>query len=284
MAREFIEVAAVTDVGNVRQYNEDSIAVDVDNGILALADGMGGHRAGEVASRMATELLVADLAAAAAAMRPDAGPRETMLAVESSINRANKAIFAAGRADSKHGGMGTTLALALFRDGRVTWAHVGDSRVYRVRGARMRLLTRDDSLLRDQVELGVISAEEASQSHNRSLVTRALGIAETVVPHLADDAAVPDDVYVLCSDGLNDLVDGHGHRAHRRRAAGQPAAGGPAPRAGGEGQRRFRQRVGDPGAHPGTRSGGGTPRLVRAARRLVLRPRGLNRIPWRSSC
>ena len=207
MAREFIEVAAVTDVGNVRQYNEDSIAVDVDNGILALADGMGGHRAGEVASRMATELLVADLAAAAAAMRPDAGPRETMLAVESSINRANKAIFAAGRADSKHGGMGTTLALALFRDGRVTWAHVGDSRVYRVRGARMRLLTRDDSLLRDQVELGVISAEEASQSHNRSLVTRALGIAETVVPHLADDAAVPDDVYVLCSDGLNDLVE-----------------------------------------------------------------------------
>ncbi len=76
MAREFIEVAAVTDVGNVRQYNEDSIAVDVENGILALADGMGGHRAGEVASRMATELLVADLAAAAAAMRPDAGPRE----------------------------------------------------------------------------------------------------------------------------------------------------------------------------------------------------------------
>ena len=207
MAREFIEVAAVTDVGNVRQYNEDSIAVDVENGILALADGMGGHRAGEVASRMATELLVADLAAAAAGMRPDAGSRETLLAVESSINRANSAIFAAGRADSKHGGMGTTLALALFRDGRVTWAHVGDSRVYRVRGASMRLLTRDDSLLRDQVELGVISAEEASQSHNRSLVTRALGIAETVVPHLADDAAVPDDVYVLCSDGLNDLVE-----------------------------------------------------------------------------
>jgi len=71
----------------------------------------------------------------------------------------------------------------------------------------MKLLTRDDSLLRDQVELGIISAEEASQSHNRSLVTRALGIAESVVPHLADDAAVPGDIYVLCSDGLNDLVE-----------------------------------------------------------------------------
>ena len=207
MAREFIEVAAVTDVGNVRQYNEDSIAVDVENGILALADGMGGHRAGEVASRMATDLVVAELAPATAGPEPHADPQRTMLAVERSINRANEAIFAAGRADTKYGGMGTTLALAVFRGGRVTWAHVGDSRVYRVRGPRMKLLTRDDSLLRDQVEQGVISAEEASQSHNRSLVTRALGIAETVAPHLADDAAVPGDIYVLCSDGLNDLVE-----------------------------------------------------------------------------
>jgi PPM family protein phosphatase len=207
MAREFIEVAAVTDVGNVRQYNEDSIAVDVENGILALADGMGGHRAGEVASRMATELVVAELAPATAVPGPDAVPHRTMLAVERSINRANEAIFAAGQADAKYGGMGTTLALTVFRGGRVTWAHVGDSRVYRVRGPRLKLLTRDDSLLRDQVERGVISAEEASQSHNRSLVTRALGIGETVVPHLADDAAVPGDIYVLCSDGLNDLVE-----------------------------------------------------------------------------
>jgi PPM family protein phosphatase len=207
MARDFIEVAAVTDVGNVRQYNEDSIAVDAENGILALADGMGGHRAGEVASRMATELVVAELAPAPAGAEPSADPRRTMLAVERSINRANEAILAAGRADAKHGGMGTTLALAVFRGGRVTWAHLGDSRIYRVRGARMRLLTRDDSLLRDQVEQGVISAEEASRSHNRSLVTRALGIGETVVPHLADDAAVPGDIYVLCSDGLNDLVE-----------------------------------------------------------------------------
>jgi protein phosphatase len=207
MAREFIEVAAVTDVGNVRQYNEDSIAVDVENGILALADGMGGHRAGEVASRMATDLVVAELAPVTAGMGPDADPHRTILAVERSINRANEAIFAAGRADTKYGGMGTTLALAVFRGGRVTWAHVGDSRVYRVRGPRMKLLTRDDSLLRDQVEQGVISAEEASQSHNRSLVTRALGIGETVAPHLADDAAVPGDIYVLCSDGLNDLVE-----------------------------------------------------------------------------
>jgi protein phosphatase len=207
MAREFIEVAAVTDVGNVRQYNEDSIAVDAENGILALADGMGGHRAGEVASRMATDLLLAELAVATAETGPDADPQGTMLAVERSINRANLAIYTAGRVDAKQGGMGTTLALAVFRGGRVTWAHVGDSRVYRVRGARMKLLTRDDSLLRDQVELGVISAEEASQSHNRSLVTRALGIAESVVPHLAGDAAVPGDIYVLCSDGLNDLVE-----------------------------------------------------------------------------
>ena len=138
MAREFIEVAAVTDVGNVRQYNEDSIAVDTENGIVALADGMGGHRAGEVASRMATDLLMAELAAATAETGPDADPQGTMLAVERSINRANLAIYTAGRVDAKQGGMGTTLALAVFRGGRVTWAHVGDSRVYRVRGARMQ--------------------------------------------------------------------------------------------------------------------------------------------------
>lgn len=207
MMGDFLEVAALTDVGNVRQYNEDSIAVDASLGLVVLADGMGGHRAGEVASVMATETVIAGLKAAASAF--DAGDRECqpLDVLGKSINRANEAIHDAGRADARYRGMGTTLACAVFHDNRIAFAHVGDSRVYRVRDATLALLTRDDSLLRDQVDLGMISATEARHSHNRSLVTRALGIEARVSPHLAAEPALPGDVYLLCSDGLNDLVE-----------------------------------------------------------------------------
>ena len=207
MMGDFLEVAALTDVGNVRQYNEDSIAVDVDLGLLVLADGMGGHRAGEVASAMAIETIMAGLKAAAPAFDADDHDRQPLHALEKSINRANEVIHDSGRADARHRGMGTTLASAVFHDNHVAFAHVGDSRLYRVRDGALALLTRDDSLLRDQVDLGVISAAEARHSHNRSLVTRALGIEARVRPHLSREASLPGDVYLLCSDGLNDLVD-----------------------------------------------------------------------------
>ena len=207
MAHDFLEVASITDVGNVRQYNEDSIAVDVQHGILALADGMGGHRAGEVASRMATETLIAGLTSATRTFRTQPRQHAPLLAMGQSINRANRLIHEAGQVDSRYRGMGTTMAVAVFHDNRVTLGHVGDSRIYRVRGRRLSLLTRDDSLLRDQVEMGVISPGEASRSHNRSLVTRALGIEDRVAAHLADDTVEPGDVYLLCSDGLNDMVE-----------------------------------------------------------------------------
>lgn len=207
MAGSFLEVASLTDVGNVRQYNEDSVAVDAANGILALADGMGGHRAGEVASRMATDTLVSGLAAATRTFGPRARQHAPLLALSQSINRANRLIHDAGKVDARYRGMGTTMAAAVFHDNKVALAHVGDSRIYRVRDRELALLTRDDSLLRDQVELGVISASEASKSHNRSLVTRALGIEDRVAPHLAADDALPGDVYLLCSDGLNDMVE-----------------------------------------------------------------------------
>jgi serine/threonine protein phosphatase PrpC len=207
MADDFLEVAALTDVGSVRQYNEDSIAVDLVHGVLALADGMGGHRAGEVASRMATETLLAGLATAAGRFDENQRQHAPLLALGQSINRANHSIHEAGRLDTRYRGMGTTLAAAVFHDNRVILAHVGDSRIYRVRDRRLALLTRDDSLLRDQVELGVISAAEARQSHNRSLVTRALGIEARVTAHIVDEVVSPGDIYLLCSDGLNDLVE-----------------------------------------------------------------------------
>jgi len=207
MSNDFLEVALLTDVGSVRQYNEDSIAADAQRGIVVLADGMGGHRAGEVASRMATETLMARLGATVDSFHANGRQHAPLLALGESINRADHSIHEAGRLDVRYRGMGTTLAVAFFHDNRVTLGHVGDSRIYRIRDKRLTLLTRDDSLLRDQVELGMISAAEASQSHNRSLVTRALGIEAKVSPHLVDETAVPGDVFLLCSDGLNDLVE-----------------------------------------------------------------------------
>jgi PPM family protein phosphatase len=207
MSRNFLEIAAVTDVGNVRQFNEDYIATDADNGIAVLADGMGGHRAGEVASQMATQIILSGLQTQVTEFGSNAGRLAPLYAVEQSINRANKAVFGAAQGQATYQGMGTTLALALFHDNRVTLGHIGDSRIYRLRAHLLQLLTRDDSLLRDQIELGFIAAADAGESHNRSLVTRALGIVENVAAHLREEEAAPGDVYLLCSDGLNDLVE-----------------------------------------------------------------------------
>jgi len=207
MSHQFIEIAALTDVGSVRQFNEDSIAADPELGVAILADGMGGHRAGEVASRMATRIILSGLQAQVADFRSSAPQCSPLQAVDQSINRANQAVFDAAQERSSYHGMGTTLAVALFVDNRVALGHIGDSRIYRVRNEVLELLTRDDSLLRDQIELGLISAADARGSHNRSLVTRALGIEQGIRAHLSEDEAAPGDVYLLCSDGLNDLVE-----------------------------------------------------------------------------
>ena len=207
MAQKFIEIVGLTDVGSIRQYNEDSIAIDPENGTMILADGMGGHRAGEVASRMATEAIFNELKSHISEFGNAAGQYSPRLALDESIKRANKAVYGAAQANPAYQGMGTTVAVAAFYDNAVALAHIGDSRVYRLRGKALQLLTRDDSLLRDQVELGIIAAANASESHNRSLVTRALGIEEDISPHIHEEQALPGDIFLLCSDGLNDLVD-----------------------------------------------------------------------------
>jgi PPM family protein phosphatase len=207
MSRRFIEIAAVSDAGSVRQFNEDSIAADPEMGLAVLADGMGGHRAGEVASRMAAELVFHGLQAEVAEFRSSEGPHSPLQAVEKSINRANTAVFEAARAGPAYHGMGTTLAVTLFHDNRVAFGHIGDSRIYRLRDGKLELLTRDDSLLREEIDRGLISAADALASHNRSLVTRALGIEESARSHLTDEEARCGDVYLLCTDGLHDLVD-----------------------------------------------------------------------------
>ncbi len=207
MAQDFLEIAALTDVGKVRQFNEDSIGIDAETGTVLVADGMGGHRAGEVASRMASDLIMAELHEAVSGLGNETGMIAALHAANQAIKRANRAVFAASQTQAAYKGMGTTLALALFHNNKVVLAHVGDSRIYRLRGNALQLLTRDDSMLRDQVDLGFIRAEDAGESHNRNLITRALGIAEAVKPHLTDDSALPGDIYLLCSDGLTDIVE-----------------------------------------------------------------------------
>jgi protein phosphatase len=207
MARNFVEMAAITDAGSVRQFNEDSIVTGPDIGVAVLADGMGGHRAGEVASGMATQVIFGTLQGELAGFGANWHEHSPVQVIEKSINRANRVIFEAAQGRPAYKGMGTTLALALFYDNRAALGHIGDSRVYRLRNDTLQLLTRDDSLLRDQIDLGYIAAADASESHNRSLVTRALGIEATITPHLREDAVAPGDIYVLCSDGLNDLVE-----------------------------------------------------------------------------
>lgn len=202
-----IEAVGVTDAGSVRQFNEDRIVLAPEIGVVALADGMGGHRAGEIASHMAAGLVVDSLRAHVAGAGTAAAQHSPLLALDKSINQASRSVFEAAQASRAREGMGTTLAVALFHAGGVAIAHVGDSRIYRLRAGRLALLTRDDSLLRQQVETGLIGASDVADSHNRAFVTQALGTAEAVDAHPRDVDTLPGDVYLLCTDGLNDLVD-----------------------------------------------------------------------------
>lgn len=175
-----------------------------------IADGIGGHRAGDVASRMATDIVTEGLRNKIKQFRAGSTQPTPLQFAEQVIVEANQAIHDAARKQTGCSEMGTTLALALFHDDRVALLHVGDSRIYRLRNGQMQLLTRDDSLLSDQVELGMIAAKDAGDSHNRHLVTQALGIGASVPVHLNEEEVRGGDVYLLCSDGLSGMVTDEG--------------------------------------------------------------------------
>ncbi|MEZ7911336.1 MAG: Stp1/IreP family PP2C-type Ser/Thr phosphatase [Propionivibrio sp.] len=206
-----LEIVLRTDTGRVREHNEDAVFANPHLGFVVLADGMGGYNAGEVASSMATTRLASELESALAARAPHAtdGPGGEAFAgqcLRDAVADANAAIFQAAQDEAGYAGMGTTLVAALFFDDRVAVAHVGDSRLYRLRDGTLSLLTHDHSLLQEQIDSGLLSAEEARHSLNRNLVTRALGVDPLVEVDLAEYLVLPDDLYLLCSDGLNDMV------------------------------------------------------------------------------
>jgi protein phosphatase len=198
--RPQLEIASLTHEGMVRSHNEDKHAVDALAGFVILADGMGGYNAGEVASEMAVTQLSAGLRAQAGT---DVPPAEL---VRSLVEQINAAIHDAAHTQEQCSGMGTTLVSALFRPGWMTVAHVGDSRLYRLRGEHFEAVTRDHSVLQEQIDGGLITPEEARLSHNKNLVTRALGVEATVEAEVCDYETLPRDLYLLCSDGLNDMV------------------------------------------------------------------------------
>lgn len=206
-----LQVASATHPGAIRSCNEDSIATDGDLGLLVLADGMGGYKAGDVASSIATGLIMDYLRAQIEQMGPSAGRFSGMSpeawAVQSTLEKTNLAIYNTAKSDTKFASMGTTVVMILFHQSLATIAHVGDSRIYRLRDGRLSLLTHDHSLLQQQVEMGLISTEHARVSHNRNLVSRALGVDPEIRIELSEHHVQPDDIFLLCSDGLNDMVD-----------------------------------------------------------------------------
>lgn len=206
-----LQIATATDVGRLRDHNEDSIGVDADIGLAVLADGMGGYSAGEVASGIAVAMLMTDLRAAVAQnkFRPiaqDDGDPPGVALLREGIGRANASILEAARRQPQFAGMGTTLVTALFYDDRVAVGHVGDSRLYRLRGERFEQVTRDHSLLQQQIDRGLITRAQALRSQNKNLVTRALGIEHTVAAEIHVHGVCCDDIYLICSDGLSDMV------------------------------------------------------------------------------
>ena len=200
------EFAALTDVGRVRAHNEDDIKVDPALGLAVLADGMGGYKGGEVASAMAVTLVQASFARWYAQAGPQAPARVIRRALQAATDDANAAIFEAGMTNAEVLGMGTTLVLAAFRPQRVVVGHIGDSRCYRLRNNKLEQLTRDHSLRQQQLDAGAITAEEALNSPHRNLVTRAVGVESQVVLEMHEHTARPDDLYMLCSDGLSEMV------------------------------------------------------------------------------
>ena len=208
---ESLEVVAQTDAGMVRAHNEDSVTVDAACGLMVLADGMGGYNAGEVASGIAASVMMTEVAPllknASPVAREAASGEELVALLTRGLQKANASIYQAAQGDAQYAGMGTTVVSTLFYDNRVVVAHVGDSRLYRLRGGLLEVITRDHSLLQEQIDCGMITPEEARHSQNKNLVTRAVGIDAGLAPeiHLYDVAV--GDVYLLCSDGLNDMVE-----------------------------------------------------------------------------
>jgi serine/threonine protein phosphatase PrpC len=210
MSRLSIKVAGLTDKGKARLNNEDAVCIDANLGLLIVADGMGGHQSGEVASRMAVSSIhthLAQLVQSGTAVETTA-PR---LSIDTNrlgfcFKVANESIFTAAPRDSQERGMGTTCTAALISNGILSIAHIGDSRCYLIRNGVLEQLTQDHSLVMEQVRQGLISKDDEIVKTHQNILTRSLGTEPEVMVDLEERPLFEGDVLLLCSDGLDKEV------------------------------------------------------------------------------
>ena len=221
-----LEFASASDPGLKRSNNEDSAITDTEIGLALVADGMGGYKAGEVASAIAAKVVLDDLRAARnrhqfRRMEGDEAESREISVLRAAIESANRHIFETARRAPQCRGMGTTIVAALFSADKVTIGHVGDSRIYRLRAGELNQVTSDHSLMQELIDKGFYSAAEAEATTPKNLVTRALGIEESVTVDLQEMTTSPDDVFLLCSDGLTDMVSDAEIRGTLEKHGGQ---------------------------------------------------------------
>ncbi|MEQ8289442.1 MAG: Stp1/IreP family PP2C-type Ser/Thr phosphatase [Gammaproteobacteria bacterium] len=206
-----LEIVSQSDVGRRRPHNEDSTIADKRKGLAILADGMGGYKAGEVASALAVTQIYHDICQQLKRLKKErvdqeSGFYEQTLLLQKIVSKANSLIVDTAKQGEQYQGMGTTIIVSLFFENKLAIAHVGDSRVYRFRNNELQQITRDHSLVQELIDRGLYTAEEAYAKTPRNLVTRAMGIDDKVEVDLKEENVLPDDIYLLCSDGLNDMV------------------------------------------------------------------------------
>ena len=206
-----LQIAGKSDVGCVRSNNEDNFGYDARHGIFVVCDGMGGQAAGEVASKMGVDALLAFFRDVAEKKAPPIkafdGVSERANALGSAIMLANASVYKASHSgDREHAGMGSTVAAALIEGNFLAIGHVGDSRVYLIRNGAVQFMTNDHSLVMEQVRRGLMTQQEAERSEVQNIILRALGSEETVEPELEDLILAPGDTILLASDGLTKHV------------------------------------------------------------------------------
>lgn len=203
MRRLWWSCAALSDVGRVRRSNEDSVYCSAESGVFVVADGMGGHAAGEVASAIASEWIAERLCAGCDTMEAD----QVEDRFRTAFVEAGREILRQAAENTAQMGMGTTATVLFLRDdGCYTIGHIGDSRAYLVRDGRISQVTRDHSWVQEQVDRGMITPEQAKNHPQSNIITRALGTEAYPTPDLYRGEMQPGDVFLLASDGLTDML------------------------------------------------------------------------------
>ncbi|MGB9600368.1 MAG: Stp1/IreP family PP2C-type Ser/Thr phosphatase [Myxococcota bacterium] len=204
--------SGITNVGMKRSHNEDSFFIVEDEGLYIIADGMGGHSSGEIASQMAVETVANFFKSTSNddevtwPFKMDKGRDYQENRLVTSIKLANLRIYESAQREAKYRGMGTTIVSALFKNDEVIIAHVGDSRCYIISGNEMRQITEDHSLLNDYIKAKKLTPEELENFPHKNVIVRALGMKETVQVDINRVKPKPNDIFLLCTDGLSGMV------------------------------------------------------------------------------